>query len=207
MMTIGLLLLCSTATAAKFGPPGKFVPAAHVGYLPSMPPQSMPAAGTTEYAEIVVTNESDGQIVVLLDASNEDLTTLSDPATATVAILHARHGRLVNARATTTFSPVRMNSGHTIHVAFTSVGKSPSSGTGDTNTFSFSSANSGRTTVRTGGHLSQNVVRVTGNPGAPPQLANVNLTLRRELAFASFGFCGILGLGLVGYRFNRKRPE
>ena len=213
-ITIGLLLL---GTQASFGkvllPPSSSSSSSknngtssipHPTYLPSMPPQSMPASGVTQHAEIVVTNESDGQIVVLLDATNEDLANLSDPGTATVTNLHARHGRLVNARASTIFTPVTINASHTVHVAFTSTGKSPSAGTGDTNTFSFSSANSGRVAVTTGGDGAINVVRVTGNPGAPPQIAHVNLTLRREVAFASFGLCGILGLGLVGYRFNRK---
>ena len=209
VITIGLLLACSLPASAhpnKFQPGGKFGgPASHTNYLPTMPPQSMPAAGG-QHAEIIVTNESDGQIVVLLDATSEDLATLSDPTTATVANLHAHHGRLLNARASTTFTPVTINTGHTVHVAFTAAAQSPGSGTGDTNTFSFTSANSGRMQVRTGGHQSLNVVRVTGNPGAPPQVANVNLTLRREIAFGSFGLCGIMAVGLVGYRFGRKRP-
>ena len=210
-VTIGLLLLlCGQVSAGK----GTILPSKSgsssstphpdVGYLPTMPPQSMPAAGVTQHAEIVVTNESDGQIVVLLDATSEDLANLSNPNTATVANLQARHGRLVNARASTSFTPVTINAGHTVHVAFTSSGKSPSAGNGDTNTFSFSSANSARVAVTTGGDRSVNVVRVAGTPGAPPQLAHVNLSLRREVAFASFGLCGILGIGLVGYRFNRK---
>jgi hypothetical protein len=213
LMTLGILLLCyapaSASTAVKSENKVNILARlAHQDYLPSMPPQSVPAAGTVEYAELVVTNESDGQIIVLLDATNQDLSVLSDPGTATIANVHAHHGRLVNARSSTTFTPVTINAGHTIHVAFTSaMGKSPGSGTGETNTFSFSAANSGRVAVRTGGHLSQNVVRVTGHPGAPPQLALVNLTLRRELAFASFGLCGIFAMGLVSSRFNRKRPE